>query len=697
MDTLFTIELRRIMGLASALSGAQRPYVIAWIGGRLFGRSHILAAGADELDLTAEPEPWVNVIRSPEAAPELRFEVWDDHGDLAPQLLTGLGVTLPSGVVAGDMTLGGAALRVLVRVTRRDVPRIASSVVPRVATGASTRATIAVPNTLIVELSDVRGLCKPGHVPAGVAHPRRAEPLTGYLSEDNLGRIYLNRDLDGDYARDQQQIEVSARVTVLRGRLPASAKIKWTVLDPDDVFDADSAVHREAAPIIDENDHDASGAPTGALSADNQGSFDHSPRWEEVSGHSLEVVSDTEAKTSIVSNESKVLIHCPNCAGDDLIVCATVEADVPVEVFPARTGVMTVWHRIDVEYVRMRRAQDLPVDQVPAFFEEARAELNFSEPNDQPYERYMVPRLVHHDVAATRYIDRHAVHAHDPGWFVLVAAIEAEHPSGMGRSENIFRGRVRLRDDIPYTGHQSDYPAYLLKEYFTVRGDMSNAEAVLFNWDGHEAGFIIAAAVVMELSGETWTRLWIWPNDHTSKFEGLDGSHTQAYATRRWYSPRHHHDGNAWGPGGYGIPDVVRATVSSAGASSLEGVSPPLEVGGDDYFCGRTVVFTHHHALWRAGHPTSDFAAEAVAVIAHELVHAFGMPHRCGFFDHRTPRAQTCHMNYRFDWGVDPADITHVVPGFNDRIGPHLCARHLREMRRVHLEENDALEQLNGW
>ncbi|MEZ4313994.1 MAG: hypothetical protein R3F14_38725 [Polyangiaceae bacterium] len=605
---------------------------------------------------------------------------------------------MPSSFIGGEMGFGTTP-RVTVHITRRDVPRAAAARVPRAAPGSTTRATLAIPNTLVVELTDIRGLYKPGHVPAGVTHPRRSERLPGYLSEDHKGRIFLNRDLDNNYARDQQQIEITARVSVVRGMLPASAKIKWTVTDPDDTFDADPSVHRESAPVVDPGDHDASGAPTGALPRDNRGTFDHSPRWEEVSGFPIDITDDAEAKTDIVSGESKVLIHCPNTAGDDLLVTATIDSSVPVEVFGASTGVMTVWHRVDVEYVKMPSALDLPVDQVPPFFEEACAELSFSAPTvvkkNTPFMHLSGPSR---DASFSQYIDNNAVHARDPGWFVVVAAMEGERPASTRDSRVILNSRVRLRDNISYTGSAVGAHAYLLKEFFTVRGDFSNAIAATFLWDGKEARFLIMAPVVMELNGETYTRLWIWPNDHTAQIDSPDGSLDQAYLHQKFYSPRYHHDGAAWVPGGYGMPDRVRVKLLSAGASSLQGNSPPLPGARGDYFCGRTVVFTHHTTFRdpETGHRTPDYDSEGVRIISHELVHAFGMPHRCGYLDHRAPRRRTCRMNYTFDWMLDPADHTRVIPGFTDRIGPHLCPLHLLRVRTVHLEDNDALHTV-GW
>jgi len=77
------------------------------------------------------------------------------------------------------------------------------------------------------------------------------------------------------------------------------------------------------------------------------------------------------------------------------------------------------------------------------------------------------------------------------------------------------------------------------------------------------------------------------------------------------------------------------------------------------------------------------------SVVVHELVHAFGMPHRCGYFDFTTPRRPTCCMNYSDTW---MADAQHnLIPGTEDKCSPNMCGLHLKEVRRVRLQMNKAL------
>jgi hypothetical protein len=89
------------------------------------------------------------------------------------------------------------------------------------------------------------------------------------------------------------------------------------------------------------------------------------------------------------------------------------------------------------------------------------------------------------------------------------------------------------------------------------------------------------------------------------------------------------------------------------------------------------------------GVPRSGYQQSMLHAIVHELVHAFGMPHKCGYFDYRTPRRRTCCMNYAPNWMMD-AEL-ELIPGTSERVGNDMCGRHLKELRRVRLENNRGL------
>jgi hypothetical protein len=75
--------------------------------------------------------------------------------------------------------------------------------------------------------------------------------------------------------------------------------------------------------------------------------------------------------------------------------------------------------------------------------------------------------------------------------------------------------------------------------------------------------------------------------------------------------------------------------------------------------------------------------------MVHELTHAFGMPHKCAYFDFRAPRDKTCCMNYIPNWMAD--DAHNLVSGTSNRVGMDMCGRHLKEVRRVRLQDNKGL------
>src|SRR5258705_12547702 len=87
----------------------------------------------------------------------------------------------------------------------------------------------------------------------------------------------------------------------------------------------------------------------------------------------------------------------------------------------------------------------------------------------------------------------------------------------------------------------------------------------------------------------------------------------------------------------------------------------------------------------------ADTEISQVVVIAHELTHAFGMPHKCGRYDVSTPRIAVCNMNYP---GTRMLVGDALVEGHDyDRHDAQHCVRHVRALRAVRLESNLAL----GW
>jgi hypothetical protein len=223
-----------------------------------------------------------------------------------------------------------------------------------------------------------------------------------------------------------------------------------------------------------------------------------------------------------------------------------------------------------------------------------------------------------------------------------------------------------------------------------------DADYIRITWPGSTVGFTAYSQQSFLKGVAPYTRLWLLEHDVQPEFTAGDGSHAHAYGKTYWYLPRGMLHGATWTPGGYGAPDKVDVEVYLPGAFYDSGVSPPIKVSGKKYFGGRTVVFTHHGLYYDSVKKTPEpgYASEIVVDVAHELVHAFGLPHKCGYYDYRTPRDKTCPMNYSPNWMID--DKLGLIPNSSNNIGKLLCGRHLKEIRRVHLEDNPGLKSL-GW
>jgi hypothetical protein len=109
-----------------------------------------------------------------------------------------------------------------------------------------------------------------------------------------------------------------------------------------------------------------------------------------------------------------------------------------------------------------------------------------------------------------------------------------------------------------------------------------------------------------------------------------------------------------------------------------------------EYFAGRLVIFTHTRkfSVGVPPRPKPDFDNVVLGTIVHEFLHAFGMPHKCGNRDWKTPRLTSCCMNYFDTWLVTGGALQ---PNTVNQLGDTMCARHLMEVRRTHLDRNPAL------
>ncbi|MBL9032361.1 MAG: hypothetical protein JNM80_11740 [Phycisphaerae bacterium] len=729
----FKIEFLRLEGVGASIGGTALPFVLGFVHvnsltrseSHRMGRSRPIPSGQPNFDLTREAVPWVVEVNAFVGdVVTVRAEVWDDKGDAGcVQIVQTQGVISP---MTGEMKfVGGPALVVRVSAV---VPSVTlPAAVARATSKSGTSATLVVPQALVVEITDIQGLFKPGRSDQpGVKGSVR---VPGYISHDDLGRIFTNRKPDDTWQSGEQFIDVEAKVTSVGGvPIPPSSEIKWTLVDVDDPTNDDPGFHKDWGRYVDANDYKPTGEAIGAHDADNASA--HSPgnsdeaiilsatagasataRWEQVpGGPAVTPSSRTEATSKLVAGANisekttKIRVHCPNVLGTNFVLRAELTnppASVPL--LNARTGTMTMWSRIDVEVARMRGAHSVStaITKIPPFLHPACVQLDF-----QPERIVSDPTLDRRHMAASdatlsndtaAWVNDSRVFTHgtrsgsppppgsQPGWFFFGSAqLPNPLPGGSGPPAAIFEGTT-------YT---------ITDDEIEVSGDKRAADFAVFAWDIGStrvtAGFPVRRTTLA--GGKTTVE--IFGNDVTNGFTGhdADGSVDHAMKTAILFFPRVQatRGSSAFTPGGFGVPAGARLRLLPAGATFTAGISPSATnpaTGTTRYFAGRTVIFSHVPSFSDpnpAGSgppvPKANFDDKVIQTVVHEFVHAFGMPHKCGNWDWRTPRQSSCCMNYFSTWLLDSAN--RPIPGTTDKQGNHMCGRHLMEIRRVHLDKN---------
>ncbi|MFO0761719.1 MAG: hypothetical protein U0359_35075 [Byssovorax sp.] len=737
-EALVTITVTRISDIDPAtIAHAREPvYALLRVGGRLLGRTRALAPGSTEIDLSSERALWthrlpvqpgevvtvVAEIRSDDTYRVITKER-DDRGrehelpvDDVPMIRSLARLGGPW--ISRDHVEGAPAIHLEITVQPAARPRNPRVLAPRSVPDRTTHATLLVRDTVVAVFSDIEGLYQP--TPAITPGTRAALRVPGYRSDDHRGRIYLNHDLEGHFAADTQLIHAKVRLVLARGlALPPGLKVRFTIVDVDDPSNDQPDVRAVWGMYMDPADYEADAVvglgPTGH---DNEGKPTRDPRWEEVPGFALTMLGPEQAITAAVPAgarelESEVILHCPDMAGDRFILRAEPVADDPIDAVPAETGVLTLWHRIDVENVRMENAIALDLATVASHFLPASTQLDFSAERLIPEETLLFPRDSYM-AKSGEYIATHMIHAKEPGWFSLLTAIELLFNIPEAKTETVFDGPVLLspsvprdpdtRELLPTLTEQLDIPDYRLEP---GKGDLGLPEAVTFSWDdpSTETGAGREAKVRFRVR-TTATRgdrifIWLMAHDITPDFTAGDGSLSHAYANEVEALPRHFTKGITLLDGvGYGAPNPVRAVVEASRrgeahreSSGIGGISPMINIRGAWYFAGRTIIFA---GKAKDASPLSLdllLAGGATAVAAHELMHAFGFPHKCAHLaivpiQHPL---QVCLMSYANHWTVRPRGPLAFIPKSNGMPHRAFCGRHLKELRRTHLEDNIGL------
>jgi hypothetical protein len=649
----------------------------------------------------------------------ITVEIWEDHGDSAAVGPASISVSVPDPWKPGVSTLGGGP-KIQVRVTRTLIAPTDVAFLARAGLPAKIGGVLVVPQGFVVDITDILGLYKIN--PAAAPGVPGSTHVAGYFSEDDLGRIFTNRLSDGTWQSDTQYIEVQVKISAFgASTIPAGGKIKWTLVDVDDPTNDSSEFHREWGRYVDQNDYDAAGIPLGAHPDDN--ALAYSPgnanelllygaaanaaptaRWAQATGGpAVSPLSGAQAQSDLTRVDAKtatsaVRLHCPNVLGTNFVLKAALTgAPGAIPVHDANTGVMTMWSRIDIEVVRMAGAHSVSgaLPAIPASFKPICVQMDF-----QPEravggaldKAQMATSERLEDTATTAWVSNAAVFAHvgQGGWFFLGAA-RLPSPPGAGSSSTIYNNTAYT---LGVTGNDP---------FVRVPKSLAKPDYVEFTWTDLAGNSLIAGFhVESRTRAGGKTKIKLSSNDVTPGFTGhdADGSIDHAYLTEIDYYPQHQRPsgGAALVAGGYGVPAAgANVEISAPGFTFTTGISPTVHdaAGLGDYFAGRTVLFTQTPSFSTGPPPTPtpDFDDEVLSTVVHEFLHAFGMPHKCGFWNWRTPRAlasgHTCCMNYFDTWLIDSAN--NVIPGTRGFEGNDMCGRHLMEVRRVHLERNKGL------
>jgi hypothetical protein len=563
------------------------------------------------------------------------------------------------------------------------------------------------PVQLAVKVATIEGLYKPGFAADGDVAPKASGYQGGYLSDDDLGRIFVNhkprtdptQSWDDAVTKDTQYIELVATIQLVQGaKIPPDARVEWEWFDPNAADHPETNAH--GARVPDEVDVD--GHPRSAL---NRGTCDfpkpggkHMARFGQAGDCGFaDGKSVNLCDTQIASGGTRVRLHVSNVAGDNFVVIARPKNSPRIAPSnTARTGVMTVWKRIDVEYVKMAGGFSLPVDQVPPFFEPARVQMDFAPEREVTSKHFLTKREDDEEAACADYATaRKGAFTSEgkPGWFFLAAAERASSENftassgaatGDGSPKIVYKGKAKV---AVVSGGGQTWEKVIVDQ--VIAGKV--AILTVHDVDGGPKGFM--PVFKKEVIGGK-THLHLWGIDYQSDFEVTRGKNTGllggagrggAYDKTDTYYLRHRaRFSGAWEPGGMGFGEEVFIRAAPPGSTETTGLSPSARFTGREYFAGRLLIFT------RAFEASSLDADHTVGTIVHEFTHAFGYPHKCGYYGWPQPPEFSCAMNYFLTWlyEVGTRKLQRFVFGTS---GAHLCSKHLSGVREVNLEDNPAI------
>lgn len=551
---------------------------------------------------------------------------------------------------------------------------------------------------LVVQFDEIKGLFVGGYDdgkirrkgsgavaqydPAPKWMTKGASYVPGYFSFDDRGRIYISHKTDGTddpdtgkWKRSTQGIEITVRVDPPSVPIPAGTTIVWSFEDPDDPTNENPRMHRSAGMILDPNDY------AGRIKTGNNADDNDPYQTGKAKPHFAELeprypLSGVETPVDPATRKSKVRFNVSDVAGDNYRVRATLKTSPSIRTtVPAETGIMTVWNRIKVEYVKMKSAQDLPLHELPPVFDMAYAQIDVAERREVADE----PFLGYSEEGASMFTDDFATkdkghfhHELEGGWFFIAAALRHrptkdseilydDDATAHGDRIRLLPGK-RLQPGSPYVVRVFDRSK--------IGGAVSNKQNdpnihIKFHINGSARQIKVRGADGRE---ETVTELGIVPHEFQEPENLLVRF---LYANLRDY--------------GFADGEIlpIQILTEGDGAYRLGGRAPPRKVGQEEIPAGRVVVFTQAIPLDRV-----------TTYLCHELGHAFNNAHRCGNWDWiDQPNRTSCNMNYWFSFLLNDATPRVPIPWTQNRVSAHFCAQHLRSIRKFHLEDNPGL----GW
>jgi len=519
----------------------------------------------------------------------------------------------------------------------------------------------------VVKIIEIQGLYKPGVDDRSSPAPgttKNSGYVPGYWSDDDKGRVFTNRALDGTWSKDSQYIELTAEVELFPSGsvLPPNTKIRWTRTDPDDPSNEPPGVHKDAGRLIDPNDYNAAGK-TGPNPGDND------PRGAATASESLEEVdplyalSGDETLVDSGTKLSKVRFHVSDIAGDNYRIKAeAVHPSFGISI-PFETGIITVWDRVEIEYVKMASATDLPVTQIAAHYEISCVQVDVSERREvsgAADKAFMGAT----DAAAYNGCDNYCssagefTHEGDGGWFFMVAARHFQPPKS---TSILYEGNAEARDDVvrlPLGTSLASSPAVV--RVFNAARIAALSPPKPNDPDIH---------IKFRVTSRSGRDLDIAPHDF----------HDPGDAMNSFLDADLSHYGFAHG-------SSIPVQVMSEGDDALvvAGISPGgTTIAGHHYFGGKLMVFTD----------VTSGAGE-LRTLCHELCHAFDNAHKCGNWDWQKKANRTgCCMNYWFQFILDDSSPRAPIQWTQNRLSAEMCGPHLVRIRDYHLEDNPGL----GW